>query len=382
MSAPTKIKPNPVISSSLMLSFALLGDTLLYPVLPLHAAQLGVPVVWIGFLLSINRFVRLVANPLVAFLFSKIGFRKLSMMAALFSVLTTLLYGVAPTLSIWIMSRLVWGMCFSILRISTVCYCSTGENLGTSLGLSRSLQEIGPLFALLLGPLILGWTSSGITFILLGILTLPAPYFARKLPELPLPMLSYSFRKISFPSTFNLLVFISSLLLEGILIVVISKLLVNEYISFEELTLLASFYLLYRRICIMLLSPLSGWLADRWGFHQLFTTSLLISCLGLFLIAFGYQQVGIMLCFTFGPVISALSPAGAIKDANNRLKDIATHTTWRDIGAALGALLGGLLLDTDCINEWFIIAALLMSILLISHTIAAKHTLKQVLKWK
>ena len=92
MSTITKLNANPIISSGLVLSFALLGDTLLYPVLPLHAAALGVPVVWIGFLLSVNRFVRLLANPVFAWLFSKVGFRKLTMLAAFFSAFTTLLY--------------------------------------------------------------------------------------------------------------------------------------------------------------------------------------------------------------------------------------------------------------------------------------------------
>jgi MFS transporter, DHA1 family, multidrug resistance protein len=382
MKTLTKLGSNPVISSALVLSFALLGDTFLYPVLPLHAAALGVPVVWIGFLLSINRFVRMLANPVFAYLFSKVGFRRLTILAALFSVVTTILYGLHPSLSIWILSRLVWGLCFSVLRISSVYYCLDAEKQGISLGINRSLQEICPLLALLVGPVLLEWISPGQTFILLGLFTLPALFYAYSLPSLSLPDFSYNFKKISFPSSFNLLVFVSALIIEGILVVVISKLLRNDYLSVEEVTLLVSIYLLYRRICVVIISPLTGWLADWWGLENMYIGSLLLSVAGLFLIAFDYTQVGIVCSFTFGAVSSVLSPAVAVKDTNNRLRDIAANTTWRDIGAALGALVGGLFLHQAQLEQVFALAAFILIILLFYYLMPLSFTIKQVLRWK
>ena len=52
----------PTAISALVLALAGLGDALLYPTLPLYAAQLGVPLIWIGVLLSINKFIRLGGN--------------------------------------------------------------------------------------------------------------------------------------------------------------------------------------------------------------------------------------------------------------------------------------------------------------------------------
>ena len=51
----------PVIASSGVLSLTLLGDALLYAVLPVHAESFGVSLVWVGILLSANRFVRVFA---------------------------------------------------------------------------------------------------------------------------------------------------------------------------------------------------------------------------------------------------------------------------------------------------------------------------------
>jgi hypothetical protein len=64
--------------ASWSLTFALLGDTFLYTFLPVHASSVHIPVVWIGVLLSINRFVRIVITPWMALLFHQFGFRNLS----------------------------------------------------------------------------------------------------------------------------------------------------------------------------------------------------------------------------------------------------------------------------------------------------------------
>ncbi len=64
-----------LISSGVM-AFAGLGDAILYPILPVYAKELGLPIIYVGLLLSINRFVRIFANTWVANIIVKIGMKK------------------------------------------------------------------------------------------------------------------------------------------------------------------------------------------------------------------------------------------------------------------------------------------------------------------
>lgn len=118
----------------------MLGDTFLYAVLPTHAPELAVPIVWIGFILSINRFIRLFSNSWVAHLFSRYGFKRITILAALFSVISTFMYGLASSLIVWIIARVIWALCFSALRISSINYSLDAPKQGLGLGLSRGLQ--------------------------------------------------------------------------------------------------------------------------------------------------------------------------------------------------------------------------------------------------
>src|SRR5215203_4723180 len=53
----------PTVLASVVLALALLGDSLLYAVLPLHAATFGISLAWVGVLLSANRVIRLFVYP-------------------------------------------------------------------------------------------------------------------------------------------------------------------------------------------------------------------------------------------------------------------------------------------------------------------------------
>src|SRR5687767_14089107 len=79
--------------ASLALSFVSLGDAFLYPFLPQYAKEMYVPIAWVGFLLSINRFVRILINPFVILLFARYGFRQTTIVATAMAIITTLGYG-------------------------------------------------------------------------------------------------------------------------------------------------------------------------------------------------------------------------------------------------------------------------------------------------
>ena len=66
-----------IIGSSSVMSLALLGDALLYAVLPAYAADFGLTLPWVGVMLSANRFVRVFAYGVLARLTQRVGVRRM-----------------------------------------------------------------------------------------------------------------------------------------------------------------------------------------------------------------------------------------------------------------------------------------------------------------
>ena len=63
---PSLIGARVVALSSAVIGLGLLGDTLIYAVLPLYHAEWGISLFMVGVLLSLNRWIRLLANSLMA----------------------------------------------------------------------------------------------------------------------------------------------------------------------------------------------------------------------------------------------------------------------------------------------------------------------------
>ena len=68
--------------SSWVLSVSLLGDALLYVVLPINADAFGISIATVGFLLAINRIVRTFTYNLVVNFGQAVGPKKLAVIAA------------------------------------------------------------------------------------------------------------------------------------------------------------------------------------------------------------------------------------------------------------------------------------------------------------
>ena len=66
----------PIVIIALLTAVCLVGDSMLYVVLPTHLEEAGLTSLWqVGILLSINRLIRLPLNPLIGWLYTKISAR-------------------------------------------------------------------------------------------------------------------------------------------------------------------------------------------------------------------------------------------------------------------------------------------------------------------
>ncbi|HAS47545.1 MAG TPA: hypothetical protein DCS93_44120 [Microscillaceae bacterium] len=349
---------------SLTLSLASLGDTLLYPVLSSDYQTFGVSLYWVGILLSVNRFVRLVANRVVAYAIQVLGLHRSSVWAAVIASVTTILYGISHQLIILLVARVGWGIAYATLRINTIHQALAGEKKGLLLGLSGALYEIGPLLALGVGPSLIRILGIPTTFVVMGLLSLTAVYLAWQLPQNIEKRQEATIEGLSWPNRIEQLVFWVATVVEGGLVVMMATLFLEVEIRPEKLIMLTALYLIIRRMSGLLLSPLVGWLADRLGLKKVFVAILIGLIIALGLISVGIVEVGIAACFVMARMFATLSPAMAIRitPEAKRLPMLASLTTWRDLGAAVGALLGLIVLQMTGATVLFGITAFIIFI--------------------
>ena len=144
------------IISSGVVAFAGLGDALLYPVLPIYGKEMGFSVFVIGLLLSVNRFVRIIANTPIANIVAKFGMRKVLIICSGLAVITTIFYGIEWGLASFFIARILWGLSYSGLKIASLNYAAQVKNAsGLAFGISRSINSLGALFALLFCPMLI-----------------------------------------------------------------------------------------------------------------------------------------------------------------------------------------------------------------------------------
>jgi len=147
-------------------------------------------------------------------------------------------------------------------------------------------------------------------------------------------------------------------------------------------TTLAAFYLGYRRVCLVVFSPAGGWLADRIGIDRVFNISIALVLVGLFFLVFGWIATGAVIVFTFYSINTAITPGSASRGQTHLLAAVAENATWRDIGAAVGTLLGGFLISSLYLNHVLVFAIFSLLILLLIHLGTAQRALKNLYLWK
>jgi MFS family permease len=139
---------------STVMALALLGDSLLYVVLPLHAPALGLSALQVGVLLSANRFVRMLTNTGASRLMRRLPGGPVFTAAAILAAVTTAWYAVAPVFLSFLLARLLWGLSFSALRLCcfvTVLREATDRTRGRLMGSYQAISRTGSFVAVMLG---------------------------------------------------------------------------------------------------------------------------------------------------------------------------------------------------------------------------------------
>lgn len=134
---------------------SIMGDSLMYSVLPLAAPALGISTPMVGILLSANRLVRLLSNAWASYVFERWGPRLPFLGALGIGALATIGYGLPVGGAGFVGARLLWGIAWSGMRQGGYQAIWTGDaqHKGRLTGLLWGLVRLGSAISVLLG----GW---------------------------------------------------------------------------------------------------------------------------------------------------------------------------------------------------------------------------------
>ncbi len=172
------VVPLPMVLVVFPTAAVIMGDSLMYIVLPARMSEFGVggalglgPAFWVALALSVNRFVRLVSNAFAARLYRRLGFRVPFVSAVCLGALVTLSYGFSNGIAVLLVARAVWGVAFSFLRLGAhLAAFEIGKpgTRGRLLGFYVALQRGGSLVAVTAGAALVDAFSRSVAFAVLA----------------------------------------------------------------------------------------------------------------------------------------------------------------------------------------------------------------------
>lgn len=329
--------------AAMSLSAALPCDIVLYLLLPMYAAQFHVSLAEAGVLLAANRLVRIAGYRWVASFYARRGDRPTCTLAVCAAILCALGYTVASGFWALLPLRLLWGMAFAGLNLSTQAM-STANPQGAARrsGRSRGVIAIGPMLWLPTAALLAPHIGPRLVFALVASTALLGLLAARRLPQHayapPQP------RRWKLPNALDWWSFLEGLTLDGLFIVGLAYMSKQSFGADGELV--AGVLMALRYAGEIVLSPLGGWLAERFGAVKVLVTLSLATCVAL--VGFGggllWLFAGLIVILRalqlplLAPIVAARTPPA------QRVHALAGRAIWRDIGAGMGPMLAGLLL--------------------------------------
>ncbi len=402
-----------VLVSSGAVAFAIMGDSLLYAILPLAAAQLALSPQQVGLLLSANRLIRLFSNTWLGAIFARFGPYRAFVISAILGVLTTAVYGFRLGFIVFLLARIGWGISWSGLRQGTYQSIWAGDraDAGRLMGLMWGIVRGGSAVSALLGGFLFdyfGFQTTVWTIAVLSALAIPIA-IGLNWPASASPNYEDVQSATSSPSNSNdpdgdknakrkqheilggwiealsdplqravLLVGFFKLLLNSILIATASVFLADRFETFSggfllgiQVGALSGFVLGTRWFSDLFLGAAMGELADLVGRIRLTLILVTILCIGLTLmltisnnLAF-VALLGVLMVSTgVNVVLDAYANQAALATHHPQLF-VGAYATASDLGSAVGPLFAFWLVASVGFAPVYGIAALLVVLTLL-----------------
>ncbi|OUW95438.1 MAG: hypothetical protein CBD90_03760 [Chloroflexi bacterium TMED230] len=362
--------PRQISYTIIPLSLIIMGDSILYVILPINYeffginSYLGIPYeFWIGFILSINRFIRFFSNIFSVKIFKNLGFRNTIFLACFLGAGSTLFYALFKGVLLLIIARIIWGFSYSLFRLGyqLKVFSFSANNYGKYLGYCLGVQRTGSFLVVTLGVLISIKFGIYFTLILLSSLIIPALLITIFIKDLEISNftpskiswnLFYSDQnnkiknKIIIISFFK---FTSSFTSNGLAIATITPFLLsinNDLYDVKTILAIAGFVVGFRWIADIFFGIIFGTLSDNFGRKNNIMISTFLMLIAILLaisgIDFYLSLICIILMFFFSVSLETSLDAflGEISSKENKSSIVSRYSTWQDLGAALGPVIG------------------------------------------
>ena len=374
---------------SIAVGSSVLGDAMIYAVLPSNISSFGLQVGLVGVILSVNRFIRLVSNAWASRAYRRLGIFWPFVAALTVGGFITASYAVVRGFWGLVLLRAAWGICWSFLRLGGYLTALDEGEAGTRgrlMGILNTGTRGGQLVGALLGALLADLLGHPMAFSTLAFLTglglvIMVFYWGpgRKLEEVPAtepshkPYLGFIDRTTK-DTAWNLLIShipdatrqvryrllaVNSMRFalgfggEGLLVSSLGLILLGVLGDEAQLGVLVlgistvtGVLLAVRWSSDLGLSILLGHLSDRLGRGTLLAVFFPTLFFGLLVVGFADTPAPILIVLPFVFVASTAygvvldAAAGELAPRSSRAQVMSRYATWRDMGGALGPLLG------------------------------------------
>ena len=388
MVSALSVKPRPgrvLFPMGLAVCLSLYGDLTLYAVLVTQLDVVGLSLGAVGVMLSVNRLVRIPANPLSGALLDRWGRRRLFLLGMALGVLTTAGYGLVRGFGPFLVTRLTWGLAWTLINlggISMVLDISTPATRGRLTGIYTTWQRLGFALAPLLGgflvdrigfrPAMLAGAGLTAVGLLVAAVVLPETAPARRTrpartagnPGVPRwrPALERARRQLrQNPDllTASLLFMLILFSGEGVVLSTVSVLLqqrFGEQVVVGKLTAgvasAAGLMLGGRALLVSATGPVAGYLSDvRFGRRPVIAGSLLVGMVGLGLLFVAADLPAIVLGVALGALGAGAALAvltawvGDMVPSGRQGMAMGLYATMGDLGSMAGPALAFALLS-------------------------------------
>jgi MFS family permease len=366
-----RLPPRWILVVSIATGAAILGDSLLYAVLPVIWEDLGLTAGMVGIILSINRFVRMVTNPIAGWIAGQLGPRLPFTIAVIVAAASTLAYGVGFGVAGFLVARCLWGLCWSFLRLGghlAAIESGIDGRRGYYLGFFAGITRAGSLLAVVTGGFLTDLISFEVTvYLFAGISFLAGIWTIREWraqPEFVPPATTprQQVDEVSPPKerawwaavgTLFSLTFLHGLAISGLVTATLGYLIADRYADGVDLVLVtigaASFTGLLlgsRFLADAVWAPIAGHSSDRWGRLPFFITVAGIQVVALALLgtfeALLWTILGAIALFFAATAVqvSLDAAAGDLAIHGNRARLMSWYATAHDLGAAIGPIIG------------------------------------------
>ena len=342
---------------SAVVSLSLLGDSLLYAVLPARPEDFHVLVWQVGVLLGANRLVRLITNEVAGRIVHHSSSNKPLLLAVIIGSLTTASYTLPWGFWGLLIARMIWGACWSVLRVEgylSVLDISTARNRGKLFALYQIIIRGGSGGGVLLGGFLCDLVGMRQTFLLYCVVSaLGVPLVLGSPPATPAGAAFQKKRtpKLSIERSHLFLWFCAL----GISLVdqmfsnltgrIVADRIMPGFPFLFGVASLTGLLLSFKSIGSLIITPLAGALGDRFGRRRLLLILTLSQIPVIGTLAFTtHWLVTILVLVAQSMIVIAArlivySMAGDSAVSEARAIYMSRFSTFTDLGTAVGPIL-------------------------------------------